>query len=92
MASNRDRVHYKNQTGGMLRREITGVGPENHKRYLNPSWGQNAVSQSYRTHYMVLLGFKRFFSVRGVSLMLAVYCLSNNTVLDHVRCNYSKSD
>jgi len=70
----------------MLRREIIGVGPENHKRYLNSSWGQNEVSQSDSTYYMVLLGFKRLLLLRGVSLMLAVYSLSNNTILDHVRC------
>jgi hypothetical protein len=79
-------------TFGMLRREIIGVGPEKHKKYLNPSWGQNAVSQTYSVYYMVLLGFKQLLSVRGVSLMLAVYCLSNDTILDHVHCNCSKSD
>jgi len=41
---------------------------------------------------MVLLGFKPLLSVGGVSIMLAVYCLSNNTILGHVLCNCSMSD
>jgi hypothetical protein len=74
----------------MLCREIIGVGPENHKNTCTHR--RDKMQFMKVTCYMVLFGFKQLLSVQTVSLMLAVYCLSNNTTLDHVHCNCSVSD